>query len=261
MRIVVRCYLILLLFLLAYHVSADVWPEGRPVYVSHRGANREADENTLKAYAIAAEYGMDFIECDPRLTRDRVFVIMHDATVDRTTNGHGRVKDMTLEEIKALRTAHGEQVPTLREVLELARDRELGIYLDIKVFTPESLELMLELLDEYDMADKVFMGFYKRAGVKYIEEKRPEIVTDPAWPLAVITLKQAERLGADFVGTLSQFATRRMVKRAHRHGLKVITMPVNDPEKIEKQRSIGLDAIQTDLPELLCLPGNSSSLD
>ncbi len=235
-------------------LAGGVWPEGRPIYVAHRGANREADENTLKAYETAIDYGMDFIECDPRLTRDGVFVIMHDATVDRTTDGSGKVKDMTLSEIRALRTEHGEQVPTLEEVLSLASERGAGIYLDIKDYTPESLDLMLELLDKYDMADKVFMGFYTKGGVKHIEGRRPEIVTDPAWPLAVITLKQAKRMGADFIGTLSQFGTKRVVKRAHRHGLRVITMPVNDPEKIEKQKRIGMDAIQTDYPELVCGP-------
>ncbi len=246
---------LLSLIVLASIAQAEVWPEGRPIYVAHRGANREADENTLKAYSIAADYGMDFIECDPRWTRDRVFVIMHDATVDRTTDGHGRVKDMTLAQIRALSTEHGEMVPTLEEVLALAEMRGIGVYLDIKEYTPESLDAMLELLDKYNMADKVFMGFYTKAGVKYIETRRPEIVTDPAWPLAVLTLGQARRLGADFIGTLYPLATKRVVSRAHKLGLKVITMPVNEPEKIERQKRIGLDAIQTDHPELLCGPG------
>ena len=75
-------------------------PRSHPLVIAHRGSSAYAPENTLAAFQLAAEQGADAIELDVDLTRDGQVVVMHDATIDRTTDGHGRVGDLTLEEIR-----------------------------------------------------------------------------------------------------------------------------------------------------------------
>ncbi len=111
--------------------------------IAHRGASGHAPENTLAAFRLAVEMGAKFIEADLRLTRDAKIVAMHDATVDRTTNGRGRVSKMSLAELRGLdagvkflsedgRSFKGERVPTLDEILEFARKADVSLYLELK---------------------------------------------------------------------------------------------------------------------------------
>lgn len=100
--------------------------------VAHRGFKNVAPENTIAAFDAAAKAGAKYVEVDVRATRDGHLVLMHDATVDRTTNGHGAVKDLTFEEIRKLDAGGGERVPTLRETLEWGKRSGVKIDIDHK---------------------------------------------------------------------------------------------------------------------------------
>lgn len=120
--------------------SADKAPEhGMPLVFAHRGASNTAPENTLAAIRLAATLGADGVEIDVRLTKDGVPVLMHDSSVDRTTNGTGNVRDLTLKQIRTLdagqkKSPHfkGEQVPTLKDALKLCAQLDLRVVIDIK---------------------------------------------------------------------------------------------------------------------------------
>src|SRR4051794_23137839 len=99
--------------------------------VAHRGASAYEPENTLRAFEKAIELGADMSEIDLHLSKDGELIVMHDYSVDQTTNGHGAIKEMTLEEIKRLDAGQGEQVPTLQEVIDLVRGRN-GLYIELK---------------------------------------------------------------------------------------------------------------------------------
>lgn len=110
---------------------------GEVVFVAHRGGIVPGyPENTLAAFRHAIELGVDAIEIDPRGTKDGEIVIMHDATVDRTTNGRGRVEDLALRELKALDAGGGERVPTYEEVLELVAGSGVDLLLDGRPVSP-----------------------------------------------------------------------------------------------------------------------------
>lgn len=241
----------LLVLLLAGPAFAQVWPEGRPLTLAHRGANREFDENTLAAFQRAAELEADAIECDPRLTQDGVYVIMHDATVDRTTDGSGKVAEMTLEQVRALRTEHGEPAPTLEEVLNLAREKGLKVYLDHKVPPADEGEKLVALLDKSGMRDRVIVGTYNKKFCRELEKRWPDLVTFVSWPYPALTIGQVKRIGADGFGTLAGFATKHRIAKAHKKNLRVATMPVDDAAKLQRQKDIGLDVLQTNDPNLL----------
>ena len=118
--------------------------------IAHRGEHLAHPENTLPAMVAAVEAGADFVELDVRTTVDRHLVLMHDYTVDRTTNGKGRVRELTLDQIRALDAGvkfgpqfAGTKVPTFEEALTFARGK-LGVYVDCKDLAPEDLVAVLQ---------------------------------------------------------------------------------------------------------------------
>lgn len=138
--------------------------------VAHRGLNRYAPENTFAAFALCAELGFAYIELDVRTTADGVLVVMHDETLDRTTNGSGRVRDKTWEELRTLDAGSwfgpaytGQRVPRLDDVIAWAKGR-IGIYFDVKDADPRAL---IDLVDRHGVHSSVFFwsgdrGFLRR---------------------------------------------------------------------------------------------------
>jgi glycerophosphoryl diester phosphodiesterase len=107
--------------------------------IAHRGEHLKHAENSVAAIQSAAQVGADYVELDVRSTRDGKLVLMHDKTVDRTTDGHGEVKDLTFEEIKHLRMrGYGDAVPTFDEALDAAHGK-IRVYVDWKEASPEAI--------------------------------------------------------------------------------------------------------------------------
>ena len=129
----------------------------RPIVaISHRGEHLERPENTIPAFQEAIRVGADFIEVDVQTTSDGKLVLSHDATVDRCTNGHGKVSEMTFEQVEALDAGikkgpqfAGTKVATFDEVLELARGK-IGIYVDVKNASAKDL---VSHIDGHGMTD------------------------------------------------------------------------------------------------------------
>jgi glycerophosphoryl diester phosphodiesterase len=147
---------LILVSLLAF--AAAHGQQAQVVAISHRGEHLHHPENTMPAYRAAHEAGADFIETDVRTTSDGKLVIMHDATVDRCTDGHGEVAGMTLEEIRKLDagakagpTFQGTPVPTFEEVLEFARGK-IGVYIDAKRISAADL---VAAVRRFGMEDQV----------------------------------------------------------------------------------------------------------
>ena len=172
----------------------NYWKEGRDhIYVAaHRGDSATYPENTIEAFKAAIDEGVDQIETDVRVTRDGELVLIHDATVDRTTNGTGKVIDMTLAELKKLDAGShkdtrfcGARIPTLIELMELIKDHpSITLDLELKEYPDGDHEAIafdvcdriLEIIDRYHFTDRVvinsFSGklneyVYKKHGKKY----------------------------------------------------------------------------------------------
>ncbi len=134
-----------------------------PVMVGHRGNPTQAPENSLSGFLTAYENGADVFEIDVEITKDGEIVIMHDSTLNRTTDYTGEltVNDMTLEEIKTYRLKDNdgqltdEAVPTFREVLEAFKDKDCRIYIEFKGYNQKNVPAALDLVQEYDMEDRV----------------------------------------------------------------------------------------------------------
>jgi len=150
---------------------------GRFVVASHRGTHTHAPENSLAALEAAISLGVDFVECDLRTTKDGHIVILHDSTVDRTTDGKGKLAEKTLAEVKALTLRDprfperkGERIPTFEELLKASRGK-MGFYLDCKAVDPAQA---FALVKRYKLTDRVF-AYTSTDGALAWKKAAPEV--------------------------------------------------------------------------------------
>jgi glycerophosphoryl diester phosphodiesterase len=228
--------------------------------IGHRGGKALAPENTLTAFRNAIRLGADYVEIDVRATRDGPLILMHDQTVDRTTDGSGAVRDLDFAAIRRLDAGSkfashyaGEKVPTLDEALELCRGK-INIYLDHK---EAPVPQVLAALKKHRMEKYVVIY----AGVQVLQEwKRlaPQLPVMPSVPDRYrreggIEAFRAELPAEVLDGNLVEW-TPELVAQAHAAGAKVYVdnLGTNDnPEGFGKALAMGVDGIQTDYPDQL----------
>ena len=178
--------------------------------ISHRGEHLKHPENTLPAFQAAIEAGADYFELDVRTTSDGHLILMHDRTVDRTTDGKGAVREMTFDQIRAL-SAGGAQPPTLEEALTLAHGH-IGVYVDSKDIAPADLVIALE---KAGMLDKVVI-YGGAEFLKNVQAIRPSLKVMPEANSAAILEKLIDVLklhvaafdAHDFIDDVIQIAKR-----------------------------------------------------
>lgn len=152
--------------------------------IAHRGIMQTYAENTLESFRAALDLGADVLEYDVHLSRDNVPVIMHDQTVDRTTDGTGAISFKLLEEIKALDAGvkfgrPGLRVPTLRETLDLfvSYDYKPLQIVEIKDFRPQCVDIVVEMLREYGLVERTVVEAGDCPTLKYFQDHYPEFKT------------------------------------------------------------------------------------
>jgi len=232
--------------------------------VAHRGASGHAPENTMAAFRRAVEMGARFIETDLHLTRDARVVAIHDSTLDRTTNGHGLVDLMPLEEVCALdagawfgsRSAEsfaGERVPTLDEILRFARERDIIFYLEIKSDSTWGVEhAVVAALRDTGEAARVIILSFDPATLLSVNRLDQTMMTGylcehPSNDLVERTV----RAGARQIAPRGDLITPALVNRAHEAGLQVVAWTINEPDQMRRLISAGVDGIMSDYPDRL----------
>ncbi|MFJ7729437.1 glycerophosphodiester phosphodiesterase family protein [Neobacillus sp. NPDC097160] len=188
----------------------------RPVVAAHRGVPSIAPENTMASYRKAYELGADMIETDVQRTKDGQLVIMHDYTVDRTTNGKGNVKDLTLEQIRALDAGikfkpefQGEKVPTFKEYLNEFKDKDVVLLVEIKADGIE--KQVMEEIEQSGMVDNVVIQSFNANHIRNTHSINPEVGTGYLYSAGVPStidarLKKAQQMmhyGASMNATLN----------------------------------------------------------
>ena len=145
--------------------------------IAHRGYSTKYPENTLSAYQASIDLGFSHIEIDVHLSKDGIPVIMHDKTVDRTTDGSGLIIDHTLNELRSLKMKDGERMPTLDETLELAKDQcKVAIELKQSNDMYEGLEKKVyELILEKEMIDAVYVNSFNHEAIRRMRSIAPEL--------------------------------------------------------------------------------------
>ena len=233
------------------------WPVA---VIGHRAGAGIAPENTLAAIRQAIRLRVDYVEVDVRTTRDGELVIMHDPTVDRTTEGHGAVRDLTLAEIRllAVKNAFGsgfrnEQVPTLHEVLALCRG-SVHVYLDHKDADTAGA---LKALNAYEMEKNVLV-YNEPEALKEWKRLAPAIPVMPSLPPTFrkpggVADFEARYPAEALDGHIREW-TKELVDQAHAASVKVyvdIMGPTDNTEGYAHALALGVDGIQTDYPDRL----------
>lgn len=246
MRKVVVC---LVLVFLSF---GGVTVEGRPVIIGHRGASGHAPENTLASFAKAIEFGVDAVELDVYLCKSGELVVIHDATLDRTTNGKGAVEDKTLEEIKLYTCEGGEKIPTLIEVFDLVQRRCI---VNVELKGALTASPVADLIEKYVKEkgwsyEDFFVSSFDHHELFAFHKLIPEIKTGALLEgIPFHYAAFAEDIGATHAVLYYETVNKAFVEDAHRRGLLVFAYTVNDPLSMAFVQSIGVDGIITNYPD------------
>jgi len=235
-----------------------------PLNIAHRGASAAAPPNTLAAFKKARELGADGVEFDVRRSADGIPVVIHDPTVDATTDGSGCVTDMTLTQLKGLDAGFtfdpafaGERIPTLEEVLETVGD-ELFLNIELKTASVRDDGLahaVVAQIERHHHDDNVLISSFNPFSLRSVKRIAPHIpvgilyTSDIPLPLrrawlACLPPHEAHHPEHTMVNA-------RFVARARRRGHQVNTWTVDDPAEMRRLIGLGVDGIITNVPDTL----------
>ena len=247
----------------ASNVFGSLRAPGQPAFVAgHRGDRASAPENTLPALENAIASDMEFVETDVQLTKDGVPVLMHDDTIDRTTNGRGAVADITWKSLKKLdagswysKKYKKTRVPSLNQFFEVLAPSDKKLLLELKGFwEDEEVTLVVDLIREHGLEKRVTLASFDFTTIMNIEK------VGPSFPRVIIMrmmpadpVRLANHFGAIAILTspASLEADPRAVDNMHDAGLGVLVYTLNSEERWSEAIGLGVDGIITDKPSLL----------
>lgn len=229
----------------------------KPVIVGHRGARGLAPENTLAAFRVAADLRVDGVEFDVQRTRDGHLIVIHDETVDRTTDGTGDVAAFTLDEIKRLDAGAkfapefaGEPVPTLGEVFDLLEPTGLLFFVEIKDPSryPGIEQQIADLIRAYGLVDRVQVRSFEHPSLHLLYGLAPEIPISELW-YERIPAKNETRFKT--INVLYSLYTPENLVQIHQRGQQATAWTVNDLDAARRLMAAGIDGLTTDYPDRL----------
>ncbi|TMW73359.1 glycerophosphodiester phosphodiesterase [Alteribacter natronophilus] len=252
----------------------------RPAVIAHQGGEHLAPSNTLEAFENADRLGVDVIEFDVHVTSDGVPVAIHDSTVDRTTDGSGKVNDLTLEDIQSLdagyyfRDLEGEHsfrdqgviIPSVEEIFQAFGHMKMNIELKAtndRDRYEELVQSVWELIAEYGMENNVLVAsfeqdlidsFQELSGGAAVSGGRQEVTRFVVFHklfLNSLYTPQVDAVQIPVEESIFNLADRSLIRGAHQRGMDVHYWTINDQETMQKLIDLGADGIITDRPDLL----------
>jgi glycerophosphoryl diester phosphodiesterase len=227
--------------------------------VGHRGDSAAAPENTMAAFERTIGLGAEYLEIDIRMSKDDVPVVMHDSTVDRTTDGTGAVADLTITELQALdagtwfsESHAGAGIPTLADALELvAASPGTDVLIEYKgTWTTAGVKATVEMIDDAGLENRVIAQSFSKKTVARLRKAAPDLVLGwLTYTLDGSAVSTAQEIGADAVNPA--VASRHAVARAHRAGLGVFVWTHDDDADWDELTAMGVDGIVTNRPDAL----------
>lgn len=267
--------LILGYLLLCFIVNSTIvaQPNSNPIVIAHRGASGTAPENTLAAFELGIQYKADQLELDVHLSKDGEVIVIHDATVDRTTNGTGKVEELTLADLKKLDAGSwkdnqytNEPIPTLDEVLKLVKGRST-VLIEFKRGDKlyDGVEQKVIDIVQQNQAESwvVYQSFHPKVVEKLISLQTASptyLLIVGRMPLLPFYYDDAIRFGSPFsrwkgkvkgINPNERFASKAFINKAHKNGLEVFVWTVNKTEDMNELKARGVDGLITNYPEKL----------
>lgn len=236
----------------------------RPLIFAHRGASAHAPENTIAAFELAIQHKADLIELDAKLSADQRVVLVHDRTVDRTTDGTGRVADLPYAALRELNASYkfrdqypDEIIPTLEQVIEVFGGK-IGINIELTNYTTPFDRLATEvarIIRKYQLQDQVFVSSFHPVPLRRFHDLYPEIpigfLAKPGLP-GYLSRGWLGRSIVPFAALQPEKSdvTPRLISAGQRFGHRIHTFTVNDASEMRYLISLGVDGIITDHPLL-----------
>lgn len=244
-----------------------------PLILAHRGASAYAPENTIAAFRLAHELGADGIELDVQLTRDKIPIVIHDDTVDRTTDGTGRVSELTVGEIARLDAGtwktedyRGEKIPTLAQVFEelsdwlnpMGRVRPCLINVELKterVRTDGLEQQTLNVISRYAMQHRILLSSFSPLALHRAKKINPRIprgfLYDQTMPFYLRNALPRYWTAPQAMHPEYTMIDARYMEWARQKKLLVNTWTVDDPDQARRLAQLGVNAIITNKPDVI----------
>ncbi|MEY7977945.1 glycerophosphodiester phosphodiesterase [Streptomyces pilosus] len=225
-----------------------------PIAFAHRGGAADGLENTVRQFRCAVETGYRYIETDVHATRDGRLVAFHDTTLDRVTDGAGRIADLPWRDVEQARVAGEEPVPLFEELLETFP----GVRWNVDVKAEEALLPLLDLIERTGAWDRICLGSFSEARVVRAQRLAgPRLATSygirgvlglrlRSWGLPAAVRRSAVAAQVPEEQSGVRVVDRRFVRAAHARGLQVHVWTVNEPERIHRLLDLEVDGIMTD---------------
>jgi glycerophosphoryl diester phosphodiesterase len=220
-----------------------------PKIMGHRGAKAYEPENTLRSIRRALDLGVQAVEIDIHLSRDGHLVVIHDATVDRTTNGKGRVADLSWEELRHLDAGMGERLPSLEEVVDTVRGQA---HLFVELKDPQAVESLAAFFSAQDLFTEAHVISFWHPALKQLRRLEPQIHTGvlfvgcPVDPPALARAADARALVLNY-----QYVTPALVQAARQAGLTIAVWNIDDVADFIPLLPLDLDYIGSNAPDRL----------
>lgn len=199
--------------------------------VAHRGYPRKYPENTLSSFLKAVELGFTHLELDVHLSKDGIPVVIHDHTVDRMTNGTGRVADYTASELQLFHIKQDEHIPTLEEVLRALKGK-IGLNIELKqmgTYYPQLEEKVVELIKEFSMLDQVVITSFDFDALEKIRQLSSEIrIGLITFGCSKAILDWSLEVGATFLSMHYAFVTEHYIHRCKELGIQLMAWTINE---------------------------------
>jgi glycerophosphoryl diester phosphodiesterase len=248
-----------------------------PLTFAHRGGSLLWPENTMAAFRGAVEMGYRYLETDLHATRDGALVLIHDDTLERTTDGRGPVWEHTLAELKRFDAGYrfspdggrtypyrgqGVTVPALEEVVEAFPEVRLNV--EIKQEQPPAVAAVVDFIEKRSLQDRLLVASFRDHVVREFRSASGGAVATSAaqgearrfWLASRLRLERLLRIPYDALQVPARYGSRtvvdrRLVEAAHRRGLQVHVWTVDEPEEMRRLLGLGVDGLMSDRPDLL----------
>ena len=255
--------------------TANLFFQPIPLVIAHAGGSRLGPDHTLGTYQLGLDAGTDVLELDVHTTSDDEVVVIHDATIDRTTDGSGAVQGFTLAEIQAFDAAYdwspdggatypergkGHVIPAMKEVFAAFPNEWYVI--EIKQANPPMVDTFIEVLDEYDMRDRVIVASFNDQVIAEVREKAPNVLTSFGeqeatvfrflTPSDIDTYEppaQVLQLPTSALGGTIEVISDGLLANAEHFGIPVHAWTINDRDEMDTLLSRGVNGLITDWPD------------
>lgn len=235
----------------------------RTLNIAHRGFSGEYPENTMRAFLESVKVGCDGIETDVQMTKDGILVICHDEIIDRTTNGSGYINDYNYDELSEFDSGikygeefAGEKIPTLDNLFEFVKDKDLLINIELKnniINYNKMEEKVIEKVYEYNLINNVILSSFNHYSMVKVKEIDNKIKTGLLYMSKIYKVHEyAKRCKADAIHPLYlSVLSEEVVKEVHNEGISINAWTVDNENDMKKLMGLGIDGIITNYPNRL----------